>query len=1055
MFDLCIRDIHHTIEYYILYEQGDHGPAVKRCYPSNLSDVFIERIIEFAFCCDDRRISVEEFVIVFTDDRGTLEFVFCYQPNERFMLCISSKLPWCECFHSLLSILWHHGLYRDVHWSIMEPFFSHLRTSIPPHLPIDRIQCANPFNPSMGFLLRIPTPQSPHYLNYIIEYYNALDLSLWIHIFVSLLLERSLLFCSRRLTKLTACALTAVSLLYPIQWAHSFYPLIPEKVLGVLECPVPFVAGIHICNLEKAKQHLSAGTRLVDLDSGQISVYKPSSDDLQTENLYMGLGTPKAIFRFLHHKLKEVQHQLNVTMNSKHLKNGDWKQVNGEIFRCFERLTHPFFELIVNLLGCYTECLTRPDSDTEVDLDALIACQSCPGLESFLKSMFESQTIQLFLDQRSRRPPDPKTDLFENRASQLRGQAKRTYHHKATASLGPIFTSSLSNITSSSTKYDTKLKHKKYNFGSPEWLQAKKIKNPGRICYKGLPESIKHVKHESAFTWNVLLSRKADQSFTSHKTNKSGSMDIYPKHAPVMARMQDMDYLSYPNRPNSCFANSTPNFASGTLLSRKHFFRDDQVNQLEIQTTDSRSSDSSLKSSSSPSNRFNSSDMEGNQFVKRKPPPRPPPPRLLHINDHTPLKNMHQIKSQTLINETKQSIVSSRNDFTKLNYIKNEKDTVAMSSSVHDKTCSLTPTRRKTCPSTASSLLLQPPPPLPPRPQFLSAKLQKRITSSLRNVDKCSNISMNGYLHDNNRNFDKQKTEASLCRPLKIPITTNSSNERNRCQFNGHSNGPVIPLTVGANIPPPLPPKKLSLKFVKSPLLSNPFALKSALSESNPNLLVTKYTTKDSKQLSLCERRAKRFQSLNDKNLQINSIKMTLPSKLNQNNNSVQSDKINSPKQQTSHESLSRTIDGLSLECQKSNCSTLSQSMSDIHSRSGSYYSIMETKTNPLNVSTKNFIPEFLLLSPKELSPINQDTNGNSINSSRHRLLVRLKYGTISPQRRSKSTTTVPNLTLHRAHTVPYYQLQHNNLFRTKSMNAPTANAAPIGFMESHSMEQC
>ncbi|CAH8293658.1 unnamed protein product, partial [Schistosoma turkestanicum] len=61
----------------------------------------------------------------------------------------------------------------------------------------------------------------------------------------------------------------------------------------------------------------------------------------------------------------------------------------------------------------------------------------------------------------------------------------------------------------------------------------------------------------------------------------------------------------------------------------------------------------------------------------------------------------------------------------------------------------------------------------------------------------------------------------------------------------------------------------------------------------------------------------------------------------------------------------------------------------------------------------------------------------------------------ISPQRRSKSTTTVPNLTLHRAHTVPYYQLQHNNLFRTKSMNAPTANAAPIGFMESHSMEQC
>ncbi|VDP18824.1 unnamed protein product [Schistosoma margrebowiei] len=46
----------------------------------------------------------------------------------------------------------------------MEPFFSYLSSAVPPRLPIDRIQCANPFNPSMGFVLRIPTPQSPHYL---------------------------------------------------------------------------------------------------------------------------------------------------------------------------------------------------------------------------------------------------------------------------------------------------------------------------------------------------------------------------------------------------------------------------------------------------------------------------------------------------------------------------------------------------------------------------------------------------------------------------------------------------------------------------------------------------------------------------------------------------------------------------------------------------------------------------------------------------------------------------------------------------------------------------
>ncbi|VDP71899.1 unnamed protein product [Schistosoma mattheei] len=118
-----------------------------------------------------------------------------------------------------------------------------------------------------------------------------------------------------------------------------------------MECPVPFVAGIHSCNLEKAKEHLTAGTRLVDLDLGQIFVHKPTTNDLHTEHMDMELGTPKAIYSFLHHQLKEIQRQLNETMNSKKPKNGDWKQVNGEILRCFERLTHPFFELIVNLLG--------------------------------------------------------------------------------------------------------------------------------------------------------------------------------------------------------------------------------------------------------------------------------------------------------------------------------------------------------------------------------------------------------------------------------------------------------------------------------------------------------------------------------------------------------------------------------------------------------------------------------------------------------------------------------------------------------------------------------
>ncbi|KAK4469477.1 hypothetical protein MN116_007025 [Schistosoma mekongi] len=873
----------------------------------------------------------------------------------------------------------------------------------------------------------------------------------------SLLLERSLLFCSKRLTKLTACVLTAVSLLYPIQWAHSFYPLIPDKVLGVLESPVPFVAGIHICNLEKAKQHLSAGTRLIDLDMGQISVHESSSDVLHPEQFDMELGTPKAIFSFLHHQLKEIQQQLNVTINTKKLRNGDWKQVNGEILKCFERLTHPFFELIVNLLGCYTECLTRDDADAGVDLNALIACQSCPGLESFLKSMFKSQTIQLFLDQRSSRPPDQNIDLFENRASQLRVQAKKYIcHYKATVSFGPIFSSSLSNIASHSTKYDMKFGNKKINFGSPEWLRAKKLRNPGRICHTGLPDSVKRVKTESAFNWNIL-SRKVEHSLSSHKTNKFGSMDIHPTHTPPrMTRMQDVDYSSFRYRPNSCFAHSSPSFASETLLNRKAFDRHNQGSRLERQTGDKRSSDSLMKSPTT-SNHYNLSDAECNKLLKREPPPRPPPPRFPPPGDNSLLENTEHLKSQTLFNGTRQSVLLSRNDLadseTNLSRIKSEDSTLSSPASVYDKTCSLQHNRRKTRPFTDRfpSTVAAHPPPLPPRPFPSSSNLHKRSTMSLQHLDKYIGKPINGYIRNCNMNLPRQ-SGTSLSRPLEIPIansslSSSSSSGRGRYQLSGN-HGPLLP----TDAPPPLPPRKLTLK-VLSELISNSNSCKSNLSESNFDLSVAKSTVLDNKQLSLCERRAKRLQSLNDKSLQINSIKMTLPLRLTENNN-VRSSQMDTSKKQFSHESISKVIEGLSLECQKSNCSPLSQSVSDVHSRSGSYYSIVATKPHQSNVSTKNSTSE-LLIFPKELSVNDRETgnNRNGDSSGKHKFIVRLKYGAISP-RRSKSITTVPNLTLNRAHTYSPYRLKDNNLFRTKSMNCSTTNSAPLALIELHSTEQ-
>ncbi|KAF6779894.1 hypothetical protein AHF37_00548 [Paragonimus kellicotti] len=323
MFDLCGRVARRIASYYISFERAGTGKimlfveSILLMPRTSMLLVYSSSVLPVAL---SRRRVGEDFVIVFTDERGTLEFVFCHWPNDQVILCLASGLPWFGCFHGLLDIIWRNDLHRDSRWHVLHPFLSRLMTTEPPPPSVDHVTCSDPFSisrrqNSAPFLLsfakriflycdhttqlhtrtpmhikfRIPTSNSPHNLKYVMEYYNALDTSLWIHIFVCLLLERSVLFHSRRLSRLTSCVLASVSLLYPIQWVNSFYPLIPKRVIEVLgyvafvsfnvifmvnRCPVPFVAGIHACNLEAAMEHVNPGTCLVDLDTGVIRMFE-------------------------------------------------------------------------------------------------------------------------------------------------------------------------------------------------------------------------------------------------------------------------------------------------------------------------------------------------------------------------------------------------------------------------------------------------------------------------------------------------------------------------------------------------------------------------------------------------------------------------------------------------------------------------------------------------------------------------------------------------------------------------------------------------------------
>ncbi|TGZ66542.1 hypothetical protein CRM22_005264 [Opisthorchis felineus] len=635
-------------------------------YPADPTGVYASRILEFGFsCCNEKKVG-ENFVIVFTDAQGTLEFVFCHWPNTQLILCISSALPWCACFHGLLDIISRNELYRESRWPAFQPFLSRLLSTRPPPQPIDYVTCQDPFSVNRHLKFRIPSSNSPHNLKYVMEYYNALDVSLWIHVFVCLILERSVLFYSKRLSRLTACVIAAVSLLHPLQWVHSFYPLIPKKVIEVLGCPAPFVAGIHSCNLQAAMEHVNSGTCVVDLDAGRINLYQSSES---TENDSDGeFATPKAVYEFLRRHLKDLQRQLNSAMRLNKASDSNWKRVDGEACQFFEQLTKPFFYMIANLLGCYSDCIVNNRGSPEVDIDLLIARQKCPGLEPFFRTLCEAQAVQLFLDGRVRNPPDPSTDAFESfcltlRGSNKQGCRKQRLSSTVSAPSTPVPIAVTLNGSTLTSNGGSGLIRGQYldvdlpSFGTQRWVQSKKLKNPGEPCSWDKQKNIaKYPKNAptSAYSWANISQKLRAQAITLRNLSSSKEMissrNGIDRRATIGITQDDVDTRCQlegyrPPRPSvlpevrcSPLTGSTPGLRESTREPSRlprptsTIARNDHSKILSHIPTEwraPRKPDAHLGTLALPVKYAQTIASQSTPEPKPKPPPRPPPPQAL------------------------------------------------------------------------------------------------------------------------------------------------------------------------------------------------------------------------------------------------------------------------------------------------------------------------------------------------------------------------------------------------------------------------------------------
>jgi hypothetical protein len=129
----------------------------------------------------------------------------------------------------------------------------------------------------------VPLVDLPHVDISLELLFRSLDTPTIVKLFSLCLLEAKVLLVSSKYTVLTAVAETMKALLFPLTWAHVYVPILPRIMLDSLQCPAPFLIGIHSSYAFKRDFPYVLDLVVVDLDQGTIVDQFQGDDGLTTE----------------------------------------------------------------------------------------------------------------------------------------------------------------------------------------------------------------------------------------------------------------------------------------------------------------------------------------------------------------------------------------------------------------------------------------------------------------------------------------------------------------------------------------------------------------------------------------------------------------------------------------------------------------------------------------------------------------------------------------------------------------------------------------------------
>lgn len=100
--------------------------------------------------------------------------------------------------------------------------------------------------------------------------FDCLDINNILLLFSFILVESQIVFISSQFSLLTMCTEAITSLLFPLNWAHAYIPILPLQLIEVLAAPFPFIVGVHESFLRHKDCNFNEDTIRVFLDENRI-----------------------------------------------------------------------------------------------------------------------------------------------------------------------------------------------------------------------------------------------------------------------------------------------------------------------------------------------------------------------------------------------------------------------------------------------------------------------------------------------------------------------------------------------------------------------------------------------------------------------------------------------------------------------------------------------------------------------------------------------------------------------------------------------------------------